>query len=752
MGGIGKTTLAEALYAKLHSQFEGRCFLNVKDESNKYGLNVVHNKFISTLLEEDNLHPEAPYLETPFSVRRIARKKVFIVLDNVENVEQIEDLILKIDGLGSGSRVIITTRDKQILSQFSKCEIYEVKELNKHDSLQLFSLTVSGEKHPKIGYEELSESVISYCQGNPLALKVLGAKLRSRGKKEWENESRKLQNIPNRKIYDVFKLSYDDLDRCQKAIFIDIACFLRGENKDFVIDLLEASEFFAISGTKDLLDKALIQLKLIWLWRLKAAVDGMEMHDLLQEMGRDIVNQESKDPGKRSRLWKAEEICDVLKINQGTEAVEGITFDGMDVEDLYLKSDSFRKMTNLRYLKIYKAFHGSTCNVYFPDGLEWLSDKLRYLRWDGYCLESFPATFCAEMLIELSMTHSKLKKLWDGVQNLVNLKSIMLEYSRDLSVLSLPRLKHLDLRGCIKIETLRTNIHSKSLRELSLDGCSSLTEFSVTSVEMIHLSLRGTAIHELFSSIWSNSKLTFLYLTGCSKLNIVGRNLSNDYGLGFVTELDLFGCTKINALSLWFILDGMQSLKQLTLKECCNLEGLPGNIQYHSMLEWLVLDDCRKLVSLTELLPSLLYLKAVNCTYLDTDSSQHSLLENMLVIFSEYSYDADEGVDDFSFLPGAQVPCKFDFQTTEASITIPPIPKSDLHGFIFCIILSEDFNVYHHSLHCTIFEHGKEVDKRRINHNYLGTTDKKVEVMIASYHLNSYFKVSMNNIGGQQTG
>ncbi|PNY08510.1 disease resistance protein (TIR-NBS-LRR class) [Trifolium pratense] len=407
-------------------------------------------------------------------------------------------------------------------------------------------------------------------------------------------------------------------------------------------------------------------------------------------------------------------------------------------------------MTNLRYLKIYKAFHGSTCNVYFPDGLEWLSDKLRYLRWDGYCLESLPATFCAEMLIELSMTHSKLKKLWDGVQNLVNLKSIMLEYSRDLieipdlsratnlatvflceceslcqlhpSVLSLPRLKHLDLRGCIKIETLRTNIHSKSLRELSLDGCSSLTEFSVTSVEMTHLSLRGTAINELFSSIWSNSKLTFLYLTGCSKLNIVGRNLSNDYGLGFVTELDLFGCTKINALSLWFILDGMQSLIRLTLKECCNLEGLPGNIQNHSMLEWFVLDDCRKLVSLTELLPSLLYLKAVNCTYLDTDSSQHSLLENMLVIFSEYSYDADEGVDDFSFLPGAQVPSKFDFQTTEASISIPPIPKSDLHGFIFCIILSEGFNVYHHSLHCTIFEHGKEVD-RRLNEQYWWSTD-----------------------------
>ena len=96
--------------------------------------------------------------------------------------------------------------------------------------------------------------------------------------------------------------------------------------------------------------------------------------------------------------------------------MEGITFDCTEVGNLYLKSDSFRSMTNLRYLKIYNVSLGSTCNVYFPNGLEWLSDKLRFLRWDGYCLESLPPTFCAEMLIELHMTHSKLKKLWDGIQ------------------------------------------------------------------------------------------------------------------------------------------------------------------------------------------------------------------------------------------------------------------------------------------------------------------------------------------------
>ncbi|RHN67381.1 putative TIR domain, winged helix-turn-helix DNA-binding domain-containing protein [Medicago truncatula] len=745
MGGIGKTTIARTLCGKLYSQFEVLCFHDVMDESNKYGVNGLHNKLLSSLLEEEKIHPDASYIESSFSVRRIAHKKVLIVLDGMETLEKIEDLIQIIDGVGPGSRVIITTRDKHILSQFSNCEIYEFNELNKHDSLQLFSLFAFGEKQPKIGYEDLSESVIAYCRGNPLALKVLGKNLRSRGKIVWEDELKKLEKIPNGEINNMLKLSYDNLDIFQKDIFLDIACLLRGDNKMAVIHLLEACEFFAESGIEVLLDKALIQIKSNWLSLAKLQIDGLDMHDLLQEMGWEIVNQESKEPGKRSRLWRAEEISDILKENKGTEVVEGIIFDSTDVGDIYLKSDSFRRMTNLRYLNIYNESDGSTGNVYFPDGLEWISDKLRYLRWKRYCLESLPSTFCAEMLVELCMAQSKLKKLWDGVQNLVNLRTLWLESSKDLieipdlsratnlaivllseceslrqlhpSIFSLPQLQYLDLRGCISIESLKTNIHSKSLCQLLLNGCSSLTEFSMTSEEMTKLSLCDTSIHELTSSIWHNTKLTVLDLAGCNKLTIVGNKLTDDHGLGSVTELDLSGCTEINASSLWSILDGIQSLKRLKLNECVNLECLPENMGKHSLLEWLELDDCRKLVSLTELPPSLLDFKAVNCTYLDTYTTQRSFFDNMTPNFLENEGD----IDFFFFLPGAQVPLDIDLQTIEASITILPITKSVLRGFIFCILFSEGFTINRHVLYCIIFECGKEVDRRRISLNYLGT-------------------------------
>ncbi|XP_029125539.1 TMV resistance protein N [Cajanus cajan] len=305
MGGIGKTTLATTLYARLSPCFEGFCFLkNVRENSSSHnGLEALHNKLFAKLLEIEN-----HCFDMNFVRRKLKHKKVFIVLDDVDTLQQLEYLVEDYDLLGPGSRVIVTTRNKQIFSLVD--EVYEVKELSYDQSLQLFCLTVFGEKQPKHGYEDLSRSVVSYCKGVPLALKVIGASLRRRSEEVWESELRKLQKIPNMQIHDILKLSYDGLDRSQKNIFLDIACLLKGENKNFVTSLLEACGFFAVSGIEVLLDKALITI---------SNYNLIEMHDLIQQMGQEIVHQESiKDPGRRSRLWKHDEVYEVLKYNKET--------------------------------------------------------------------------------------------------------------------------------------------------------------------------------------------------------------------------------------------------------------------------------------------------------------------------------------------------------------------------------------------------------------------------------------------------
>jgi hypothetical protein len=60
------------------------------------------------------------------------------------------------------------------------------------------------------------------------------------------------------------------------------------------------------------------------------------------------------------------------------------------------------------------------------------------------------------------------------------------------SILSLNKLKDLELEGCTKIESFQTENHLDSLQNIQLSNCSSLKEFSVTSNKLDKLWLDGT--------------------------------------------------------------------------------------------------------------------------------------------------------------------------------------------------------------------------------------------------------------------
>jgi hypothetical protein len=71
-----------------------------------------------------------------------------------------------------------------------------------------------------------------------------------------------------------------------------------------------------------------------------------------------------------------------------------------------LNAEAFSGMKNLRLLKIN--------NVKLPEGLNYLSSKLRFIHWDGYPLESMPTSFEPDKLVELHMCCSLIKQLWKG--------------------------------------------------------------------------------------------------------------------------------------------------------------------------------------------------------------------------------------------------------------------------------------------------------------------------------------------------
>ena len=77
-------------------------------------------------------------------------------------------------------------------------------------------------------------------------------------------------------------------------------------------------------------------------------------------------------------------------------------------------TEAFKKMKRLRHLKVYRdgflPYDADT--VFLPEDFEFPSHELRYLRWDGWSLESLPSNFNGEKLVELSLKRSNLKHLW----------------------------------------------------------------------------------------------------------------------------------------------------------------------------------------------------------------------------------------------------------------------------------------------------------------------------------------------------
>ena len=153
-------------------------------------------------------------------------------------------------------------------------------------------------------YDELSTMLVEYAKGVPLTLKVLGSSLFKKPKNIWESTLDKLKKYPPSKIQSALRISFDGLDEEEKKIFLDIACFFKGEDKDFAKRILDGCGFSTDKGIDDLIDRSLVTI-----------VDSNKlwMHDLIKEIGREIVRQESADPGQRSRLWNHEDVYKIFR-------------------------------------------------------------------------------------------------------------------------------------------------------------------------------------------------------------------------------------------------------------------------------------------------------------------------------------------------------------------------------------------------------------------------------------------------------
>ncbi|XP_050108272.1 disease resistance protein RUN1-like [Malus sylvestris] len=616
MGGIGKTTLADAVYHRLSSKFEASCFLaNVREESEKHGLNYLRNVLIREILKEKDLDISTPTIGSTSVRERLSRTKALIVLDDVNASRQLELLLGDHVRFGPGSQIIITTRDKRLLKR-SVDKIYEVKGLSWEESLELFHLHAFKNNSTESRCAELLGKVVDYAGGMPLALKILGSLfLHCDNSKDWEHQWNELKKFPNKEIENMLRLSYEGLERNAREIFLDIACFYKGTTIDSAKKMLDVRGFFE-GGIKVLIDKSLISISK---WNC------LEMHDLVQEMGRAIVHEQCiEEPGRRSRLFDAEDIYHVLKNNSGTETVQAIIFKGSKVGQLHLDFADFKKMSNLRLLTVMNSSFGKYCKFKVS-----LPNPLRYLCWEEYPLKCLPVKFSPENLVEIRMGRCKVEQLWNKDQNLRNLKVMDLHHSDKLTKvpdLSQSRkIEHINLFGCRSLVKVPSSLQClDKLTHLDLGECSSLKCLPDLPENIEYLDLSNTAIRDLPSSVWNNEKISYLNIQCCKYLeNLPSNNCKMKLPLGF----GLQGC--LSLAKFWELprnlvvlvmagakietlpssIERLFGLRKIELKNCNRLLSIPTSICELKSLEELDLTGCSKFKDFPEILKPMGYLK-----------------------------------------------------------------------------------------------------------------------------------------------
>ena len=100
MGGIGKTTLARVVFERVSKEFEGCCFLsNVREVCEKKSLIPLQQQLIRKILNELMSIQD---VEEGISLIRnkLRRKRILIVVDDVDQLDQLKKLVGKHEWFG----------------------------------------------------------------------------------------------------------------------------------------------------------------------------------------------------------------------------------------------------------------------------------------------------------------------------------------------------------------------------------------------------------------------------------------------------------------------------------------------------------------------------------------------------------------------------------------------------------------------------------------------------------------------------
>ncbi|XP_057855130.2 disease resistance protein RUN1 isoform X2 [Cryptomeria japonica] len=611
MGGMGKTTLAKVVYNQLlYSRFGLHYFvLRVGERCEEKN---VLGKMQTQMLEDISpFRDEIDHVDRGKALLQhfLKGKKILLLLDDIQSSEQLEALGGNFTDLGEGSCLLITTQNQQILKLAKVDETHEVRGLPEEHAMELFKFHAL--PNPCCLDRELQtlvNTIVSACEGLPLALQLLGKTLAGVADRNvWKGMADKLKCEPN--MQKILRASYDTLDPFEKEMFLDTACFLTGTDKEIATIFWAELYRSCHASLRNLLQKSLVNL---------GPGNELLIHGCLKDLARNLANEMNSQPRKRTRLFDQDAVQDVL--HRPLDKAKKVCYLCYEPKERKtMEADMFIQLYNLRLLWLSDV----VIKGHFPEAY---FDELRWLRLTRYSSRRLPPGMNLNKLVILEVIDSQITHLCD-------------EKAEEHPNIQLGKLKVLILSGCVSLEELPATLIYTQLQILDLHNCHSLRSLPDTVGSfrsLVSLNMKGSGVSCLHEDFGMLSSLQELDLSWCKNL----RNLPANFGnLTRLERLEIHHNPKLRELP--DTIGGLKALAYLDAGYCqlcddglpdgtfelsslrvIHLEqngfcSLPSGLEKLSALWELHLDGCSKLSNLPAVPSSLEMLYARDCARLD---------------------------------------------------------------------------------------------------------------------------------------